>query len=365
MLTIDEYQKINKFKDELHRHTTGDALFKSYRKCCSFLLSEIFGYEETIFGYICADRKMLTLNISTYGIEVNDAQRFLSEKNRNELLKISKDVFIVSKEKSCQSYFSTIFRLYGYKDMMMLFLRSESEYVGYICFLNKRRTFADRDIELLCCISDYITVDYKNYIEVYKLRNVNNLLLTQCHYYPIGMLVLKNFSSIYYANEYARKLLKEMGINTDEQFSAFFNDCILPKVRFSVTSCGCSQIVKIKPYRFSVVSMNPLAQIAPTQNKMFENQAFPDMFSLDDAMLFIYFCREESVLNESEADIKKYRFSKREKEIIELLLNGKKRADIAEELVISIHTVDSHLQNIYKKTGTVSMTGLVTKLTRK
>ena len=45
----------------------------------------------------------------------------------------------------------------------------------------------------------------------------------------------------------------------------------------------------------------------------------------------------------------KYGITKKEVEIIELLLNGCTYPQIAEKLYITNKTVDNHIQNIYKK----------------
>lgn len=49
--------------------------------------------------------------------------------------------------------------------------------------------------------------------------------------------------------------------------------------------------------------------------------------------------------------ILKYKISAREKEVLQLLIQGKSNKEIEEELFISIHTVKAHIQNIYKKLG--------------
>ena len=46
---------------------------------------------------------------------------------------------------------------------------------------------------------------------------------------------------------------------------------------------------------------------------------------------------------------KKARLTKREKEIVDLMIDGKKNWEIADELFISIATVDEHLRNIRNK----------------
>lgn len=51
----------------------------------------------------------------------------------------------------------------------------------------------------------------------------------------------------------------------------------------------------------------------------------------------------------------KIKFTKREKEIIQLIMQARCRKHIADELSVSIHTIDAHLRNIYLKTNTHSM----------
>lgn len=46
------------------------------------------------------------------------------------------------------------------------------------------------------------------------------------------------------------------------------------------------------------------------------------------------------------------KLSLRELEIVELLVFGKPKKLVAQLLFISVHTVDSHLRNIFEKTGT-------------
>lgn len=69
--------------------------------------------------------------------------------------------------------------------------------------------------------------------------------------------------------------------------------------------------------------------------------------------LFLPYALSLSKLTLQDANLnyiyKKYNISEREKEIIELIIDGKSNNDIKESLYISYHTVKNHLSNIYKK----------------
>lgn len=56
---------------------------------------------------------------------------------------------------------------------------------------------------------------------------------------------------------------------------------------------------------------------------------------------------------------KKYNISKREQEILLLILNGDSKKSIEEKLFISAHTVKNHIYNIYRKLGIKNRVQLV------
>lgn len=58
-----------------------------------------------------------------------------------------------------------------------------------------------------------------------------------------------------------------------------------------------------------------------------------------------------------------YEISKRELEVVELLLEGLKYKEISEKLFISLSTVKKHVTSVYRKTGTSNKVELISKLT--
>jgi DNA-binding CsgD family transcriptional regulator len=57
-----------------------------------------------------------------------------------------------------------------------------------------------------------------------------------------------------------------------------------------------------------------------------------------------------------------YGLTDRERDVTRLILQGNSTAEIAEELVVSVHTVQQHLKSIFDKTGVRSRRDLVGKV---
>ena len=57
-----------------------------------------------------------------------------------------------------------------------------------------------------------------------------------------------------------------------------------------------------------------------------------------------------------------YGLTQREQQLTRLVLQGFSTIDIADHLVISVHTVQGHLRNVFTKTGVRARRDLVTKI---
>ena len=67
-------------------------------------------------------------------------------------------------------------------------------------------------------------------------------------------------------------------------------------------------------------------------------------------------CRDKENIIENRADA--FELSSREKDVLNLILEGKRNEEIAEELFISVNTVKKHLSHIYQKTEVHNRTEL-------
>lgn len=66
----------------------------------------------------------------------------------------------------------------------------------------------------------------------------------------------------------------------------------------------------------------------------------------------------------NECELKKLNLSSREYEVLQLLAKGKSNAEIGEELYLSIHTIKTHVSNLYLKMDVKSRTQAMDKAKR-
>ncbi|WP_435413079.1 response regulator [Psychroserpens mesophilus] len=119
-----------------------------------------------------------------------------------------------------------------------------------------------------------------------------------------------------------------------------------------------------KPFIINMISIGAVAYLAKNSTPKFMLKTIREVhkkgFYYDEqVMKFIH----EGLLNPSEEQKKSYfdnsYFTKREKEILNLICNQFNTNEIAEKLFISPRTVEGHRNNILTKTGSKNIAGLV------
>ena len=70
----------------------------------------------------------------------------------------------------------------------------------------------------------------------------------------------------------------------------------------------------------------------------------------------------KELLKNAELRINGYGLTQRERQVINLLKRGLSNNEIADMLVVSVHTIKDHLKNIFHKTGANNRTDLVCRL---
>lgn len=367
MVEIQDYEKIDAFKNTIHRHMIDYPQEGSFRILCSELLEEVFGYKCSAFGYNNGSlKKKVELNFTSHNITFKDIQVLFTEEFRDKLSRIPQDIFLVSETPLYTAHLQSTLRACGYADILVMFLNINGRYEGFLMILHTRKEgkFRKRDLEIAGKLTDYIAVEYYNYKKYFALQNLNDLLISQTNYFPVGLIMVENGDDFFYFNENAREMIKELGIGSTKLFEVFYNNEIYPKIRFSKQEFGKGQYVRYKNYRFSVVLINPYNNFARATNTTSSSfSAYRDAY--DGNLTFIYCMKEEDAIPDLVRRAGElHQLSKREKEITELLLEGRDRAQISQLLKISINTVNSHLQSIYRKTNSNGVVELISKLQR-
>lgn len=371
MLDIQDYEKINAFKDALHKHALLYPSQGSFRNYCSSLLDQIWGYKYIVFGYLPElTKKVVSMDLATYNISIEHVQRLFSEKNREILSSTKDDFIIVSKTPELKYHFQAVLRDCGFADQLTFFLFPSKSYIGFLSIFSskKRGAFGNKDYEIMEKIRDYIAVEYFNYLNDFALKNLNQLLTSHTNYFPVGLIVVQRGPKFSFFNEYAKSMLDDLGIGSPNNFLVFYNNIILPQIRYSIKALGQGQLVKYKNYRFSVVAMNPYFGYEKSLSDLPSSieKAGLSKGLLANDLSFIYCYRDDdNSFGASSVASNEYKFTPREREIVELILKGKNRHQISELLHISSFTVNSHLQNIYKKTNSSGIVDLLAKLNHK
>lgn len=368
MLDIQDYEKINAFKDALHKHALLYPNPGSFRNYCSSLLDQFFGYKYIVFGYLPElKKKTITLDLATYNISMEHIQRLFSEKNRDILSKTKDDIIVVSSTPELKYHFKPVLRDCGFADQLTFFLFPSKSYIGYLSIYNskKRGTFGNKDCEIINKLRDYIAIEYFNYVNYFALKNLNQLLTTHTNYFPVGLIIVQKGTEFLFFNEYAKSMLDDLNIGSPNNFLVFYNNVILPQIRYSLKALGRGQLVKYRNYRFSVVASNPYFGYENSLSNLPSSieKAGLSMGLFANDLSFIYCYRDDdNYFGISSVASNEYKFTPREREITELLLEGKNRQQLSELLNISSFTVNSHLQNIYKKTNSSGIVDLLSKL---
>jgi len=371
MLEIEDYKKINRFKDIIHKHHFFDNKAKSFRERAALSLGGIFGYQHVIYGYIDSPiHREITFDVVIHNIESGFAQRFLTSSFvQNKAFYDKNDVIVFSETPNYQkrSIYKELLSEQKFSDFMLFYLTANDAYIGYIIVFKEviQKVFTAKDKEIAENIRDFLGVEYYNYFSFLSLKSNNDLLITQTHYYPVGIVIMKNFHELTFANETAKEYLSELELTSLKFFSMFFTNHILPHIKYELRSVGKKHIIRYKNFIFSVVALNSFSESYFTNmEKSRLSMGVGNFFNpVQDTTNFIYILKDElSSLGKNKDFFADYSFTKKEEEIVELILLGKNNKQIAEELNASVNTIRVHIQKIYKKTAVSNRTEFLFKL---
>lgn len=209
--------------------------------------------------------------------------------------------------------------------------------------------FSCKDISVMKMIGPFISKLAANYMIVSDLRNQQCLFESFCDQSPIGLIVFEAHDPrrIHYINSAAWRCISELPLDSSKynQAEQFIKQYIINDSCFE--QIGSSKTVFSRTLRRYAVDAVP--------------------YRISDSKTFIVYVY---IVPQSESEgIKKYRFfqsnpnlTARQQEIIDCVLHGYTNEEIAKKLFISVSTVKTHLNNIYKELNVTNRLGLYSKL---
>ena len=362
MLTIDDYKKVGRFKDILHRYHFLDKDYDAFRKLACVALDDLFGFHHTLFGYLNYSKKKDTsLQVLVHNIPEKFVERiFLSGILTDGYFHGDEDILPFSRMDSYKK--RTVYRdlllPYGYTDFLLCYLPLDSTYVGYLLILRDKaqKEFSPKDIEILQACYRFLAEEYYNFLRIVQLNNANRLLVSHSNHYPMGVVIMENMLTVAYANETAREYMQELG-TSPQFFSVFYSNQLVPYIKNDLLHLGNRQIVRYRNFIFSIVITNVLTEsFFEGMEKAQRDPHSAGMINYTpDATAYIYILRDDvSSYLRTDDPFEEYGFTRREQQVAGLLLRGKSPDDIASELSISANTVKVHIQKLYRKANVSS-----------
>jgi DNA-binding CsgD family transcriptional regulator len=233
----------------------------------------------------------------------------------------------------------------------VIYLRYRDEVIGCLGILKRRNEtdFTEDEIKFMNTLSYFLSVFTNKHFSVSNLMENKNLYESISNQSPIGIIVfdINKPISIRYINSsalrYTVELMNDLDIQTPgESFIAKYIEKEIACKQFGMTKTVLSG--KNKPYFINVVPSHSI-----------------DSNSL---MMYVYIIPQNGIdtaVKSPNIDVG-VNLTERQLEIINCVLQGKTNNEIAGELFISVNTVKTHLNNIYKELNVVNRLGLYSKL---
>jgi DNA-binding CsgD family transcriptional regulator len=241
-------------------------------------------------------------------------------------------------------YYDDFMRRYNYYDEILIYLTSGNSLIGAIGIgLQKNNTFDIGELKGLEVVSKHISKTLAGKLFLDDITYQNLVMEASSNQLPVGMVAFDESFKILHLNHTAQDIFLALKPHKDITDMQCFLDSFLGHYPSWQTGLADTIITEN--------SNRILLHIVPESIK--NNKAY------------ILFLVPESILVKKEllkANNNPYNLSKRELEIVKLVMQGFSNQDIAGELFISLHTVKTHLQNIFNKVGVTNRTALCYKL---
>ncbi|MEW5919454.1 MAG: LuxR C-terminal-related transcriptional regulator [Bacillota bacterium] len=333
---------------------------ENFRQQVLISLKQVFGYQRSTFFLIDNQGNMFAPMMMNMDDTLCDVYYkyyckrdiFQPRKVANKVLQ--KNVLTVTdimpfKKFESTEYYNDFLQMQDIYHEIAMFLLDGNRLIGVIGLYRsvKEQAFTSSEIMTMQNISVHLSRALTNNLQLADLQIHKDLLESSSRYLPIGLLIFDRSLNIHYINDAALEACREFSptctFNTlaqrfiEQLFSN--NTGWQPGVKKTLLSPSLKQFT---------VNILPAIYHRLKGTELYTACILPADFSLQD-----YLHKNVGFQNI---------FSKRENEVLDLVMKGLNNQEIAAQLFLSVHTVKTHLQNIYKKMGVKNRAGLCYKI---
>ena len=225
-----------------------------------------------------------------------------------------------------------------------IFLIDNNRLIGVIGLFRsvREKGFSNLEIDRLQKISSYVSKILIKNLFLEDTKHQKEILEAFSNRSPNGLIIFDKNITVYFYNDAAKEICREFFPKTESP-KKFIKNMLYKHPAWQE---GLQQIFASRQKRY-------LIQIVPAVHQTFKFKELYMACLVPEASSPTAILPKETVKNN---------LTNREKEILELLLKGMSNQQIAEALFVSVHTVKTHLQNIFKKMNVNNRVGLLYKL---
>jgi DNA-binding CsgD family transcriptional regulator len=371
MESVIESKNIYQFITKIHEAYFPDTSYNNYRRNVMSMLNAKFRFSKVSF-VIFEDLKFREnyepfLNIDAINIDDKVYQEYFNSclykidiaypknipSDIREKLYFQKSVFTINDimdpdEYEKTDYYRYFLKKYNLYYSLFLWLTVNNEELGCIRIYRSKEEgpFNKKDIEICSIINESIALGLKNHLKIETLLNDCEKFSNYMENFPLGLIILDGKYNYIDSNNIAERIFVD-AVNKDIKFfKEYFITNILPKINFRLY------------YKRELPDVIVDGDLAFKISKVLSPIGIKEYYN-------IYVIKTSDLPPSKKNSLDEFNtLSTREKEIIALVIQGFNNEEIAKSLFLSIYTVKTHIQNIYKKLGINSRISLVHKLSR-
>ncbi|MDO9534328.1 MAG: LuxR C-terminal-related transcriptional regulator [Bacillota bacterium] len=359
------------FENLLHKESSKmldflDAILvppNNFRQQVLLSLKDIFGYQRSSFFLIDDYGNMVdpvTINIDDFYCNVYSQHYFKIDAlhpwnlNQNFILKRrniikTSDIIPDSKFKTTEYYNDFLSKQNIYHEIAV-FLLDGSKLIGVIGLFrsSKEKGFSINEINSLQKVSTHVSSALASELLLDDTQCKKEILETFSKQTPTGLIIFDKSLKVHFLNEKAKEVCEDVMQGEKTQTpQQFIKSLLAEKTNWQ---SGFKKTILSTSLTHYTIRILPAIHYYFHFKELFMVCIQPDIISTKKQIPGEVTVSEDTPL------------TKRERDILELLMKGMKNKEIADALFLSVHTVKTHMQNIFKKMDVTNRMSLYHKM---